>query len=81
MMARGTSPHEIITRRDIQEYARSHPAQPDNSFFGPDYPLDKRSFRYLGVDQQYFSAVMLPHPDSPNVLRVCRRERLGRSPT
>ncbi len=68
MMARGTSPHEIITRRDIQEYARSHPAQPDNSFFGPDYPLDKRSFRYLGVDQQYFSAVMLPHPDSPNVL-------------
>jgi YidC/Oxa1 family membrane protein insertase len=68
MMARGTSPHEIITRRDIQEYARSHPTQPDNSFFGPDYPLDKRSFRYLGVDQQYFSAVMLPHADTPNVL-------------
>jgi YidC/Oxa1 family membrane protein insertase len=68
ILARGVTPHEIITRRDIQEYARSHPDQPDNSFFGPDYPLDKRSFRYLGVDQQYFTSVILPHPDSPNVL-------------
>ncbi len=68
ILARGVSPHEIITRRDIQEYARTHPDQPDSSFFGPDYPLDKRSFRYLGVDQQYFTSVILPHPDTPAVL-------------
>jgi YidC/Oxa1 family membrane protein insertase len=68
MMARKSGAHELITRREIQEYARSHPDQPDNPFFGPDFPIDKRSFRYLGVDQQYFSAAFLPHPASPDSL-------------
>ncbi len=68
MIARKTGPHELITRREIQEYTRSHPDQPDNPFFGPDFPLDKRSFRYLGIDQQYFTTAFLPHPDDPNGL-------------
>ncbi len=68
MLARKTGPHELITRRTIQEYSRAHIDQPDSVFFGMDYPLDKRSFRYLGVDQQYFTTAILPHPDCPDAL-------------
>jgi len=68
MLARKTGPHELITRRTIQEYARAHVDQPDSTFFGMDYPIDKRSFRYLGVDQQYFTTAILPHPDCPAAL-------------
>ena len=68
MLARKTGPHELITRRTIQEYSRTHIDQPDSVFFGMDYPLDKRSFRYLGVDQQYFTTAILPHPDCPDAL-------------
>ncbi len=68
MLARKTGTHELITRRSIQEYARSHADQPESIFFGMDYPLDKRSFRYIGVDQQYFTTAILPHPDSPDAL-------------
>jgi YidC/Oxa1 family membrane protein insertase len=68
MLARKTGAHELITRRNIQEYARTHADQPESIFFGMDYPLDKRSFRYIGVDQQYFTTAILPHPDSPDSL-------------
>ena len=68
MLARKTGPHELITRRTIQEYSRAHIDQPDSVFFGSDYPIDKRSFRYLGVDQQYFTTAILPHPDCPEAL-------------
>jgi YidC/Oxa1 family membrane protein insertase len=68
MLARKTGAHELITRRNIQEHARSHADQPESIFFGMDYPIDKRSFRYIGVDQQYFTTAILPHPDSPDAL-------------
>ncbi|MFN9915463.1 MAG: YidC/Oxa1 family insertase periplasmic-domain containing protein, partial [Pirellulaceae bacterium] len=48
--------------------SKAHPDQPDNPFFGPDFPLDKRSFNYLGVDQQYFTTAILAHPQTPQAL-------------
>ena len=68
MLARKTGTHELITRRTIQEYARLHVDQPESIFFGMDYPVDKRSFRYIGVDQQYFTTAILAHPNSPDAL-------------
>lgn len=68
MLARKTGQHELITRRTIQENARTHIDQPDTTFFGMDYPIDKRSFQYIGVDQQYFTTAILPHPECPDAL-------------
>jgi YidC/Oxa1 family membrane protein insertase len=68
MVARKSGPHELISRRTIQDYSKAHPDQPDNPFFGPDFPLDKRSFNYLGVDQQYFTTAILAHPQTPQAL-------------
>jgi YidC/Oxa1 family membrane protein insertase len=60
--------HQLISRREIQTNALSSQAQPDRLLFGLDAPLERRSLKYIGVDQQYFTSAFLPHADSPDSL-------------
>jgi YidC/Oxa1 family membrane protein insertase len=60
--------HQLISRRDIQTNALSSQAQPDRLLFGLDAPIEQRSLKYIGVDQQYFTSAFLPHADSPDSL-------------
>jgi len=60
--------HQLISRRDIQTNALNIQLQPDRLLFGMDAAIDQRSLRYIGVDQQYFTSALLPHPESPESL-------------
>jgi YidC/Oxa1 family membrane protein insertase len=60
--------HQLISRRDIQTNALSSQAQPDRLLFGLDAPIEQRSLKYIGVDQQYFTSAFLPHAESPDSL-------------
>ena len=68
ILAGQTGGHQLISRRDIQTNALNSQAQPDRLLFGLDAPLEQRSLKYIGVDQQYFTSAFLPHADSPDSL-------------
>jgi YidC/Oxa1 family membrane protein insertase len=60
--------HNTITRSSIFKYAQSNETMPDKEFLSVGEPMDRRSFRYLGVDTPYFVSAFLPHPEQPDSL-------------
>ncbi len=60
--------HQLITRNSIFKYATGNPNAPEKSFFSSGDPVERRSFRYLGVDTPYFVSALIPHPEQPDGL-------------
>jgi len=68
LIASKVDTQQVISRRDIQTNALNSPVQPDRLLFGLDAPIEQRSLRYIGVDQQYFVSALMPDPESPTAL-------------
>lgn len=60
--------HSLSTTREIYGRATDKPKQPDIIMLSENEPLEVRSLEYIGLDSQYFTGSILPHPDQPDSL-------------
>ncbi len=67
------SDHKMIGTRDLVAYAKKTPKMPDKLIFSENESLDMRTLKYIGLDSQYFTASIQPHPESPQALTNLRQ--------
>jgi len=65
--------HQIVGTRTLVDNAKKTPLMPDKLIFSEGEPADMRTMKYIGLDAQYFSASILPHPESPEALTNLRQ--------
>ncbi len=63
------SNYSIVMTRELVDYAKRYPTDPDQLLVGPQDSNAKRDLKYVGLDTQVFVAAMQPSETEPDSMR------------
>ncbi|MFO0013238.1 MAG: membrane protein insertase YidC [Planctomycetota bacterium] len=63
------SNYSILMTRELVDYAKRFPTEPDQLLVGPQNSESKRNVKYIGLDTQVFVAAMQPSDSQPDSMQ------------
>ncbi len=73
----GQNNHAIKMTRELVDYAKKNPTDPDMQLFGPQDAPNQRNMAYIGLDTQVFAAAMQSGGSTPESMRDLYKAKAG----